>query len=258
MRSDPKRWCVVIAAVSIVAGLMAGSASKVRADDPNPGVIPPVARGYGMTYGEWSARWWQWALSLPADQNPFFDGASPGNTGCANGANGQLGPVWFLTGVVNESGTAVRDCTVRPGKALFFPIINVECSTLEAEPFHLDTANPGACLGPFHFDGVFAEVDGVAVQVLDDYLVDSPVFTFTVPPNNVLGVDPNTGRSASRGYYLMLAPLPVGEHVIHFGGTYAEFGFTLDITYNLTVSPAVLPRSPGKSVQASALPGAED
>jgi hypothetical protein len=35
----------------------------------------------------------------------------------------------------------------------------------------------------------------------------------------------------------MLAPLSVGEHTVHFGGTYSDFGFTLDITYHLTVAP---------------------
>ncbi|MCK7502716.1 MAG: hypothetical protein MZV70_00525 [Desulfobacterales bacterium] len=78
-----------------------------------------------MTYGEWSAKWWQWAYSLPVDQNPFFDE----NGSCTNGANGPVGPVWFLTGVINVSGTAVRNCTVPAGKALFFPIINAEDAT---------------------------------------------------------------------------------------------------------------------------------
>lgn len=213
---------------------MAGSVSRSYAQNPNPGVIPSNAKAYGMTYGEWSAKWWQWAFSLPVDQNPFFDEEGE----CSNGANGQLGPVWFLTGVINVSGTAERDCTVPAGKALFFPIINVECSTLEVPPFHGDNeAELRACAMGFHFGDVFAEIDGVAVQNLVSYLKDSPLFTFTVPPDNVLGVDPGTGQSVSNGYYLMLAPLSVGEHNIHFGGTFTDFDFTLDITYNLTVTP---------------------
>jgi hypothetical protein len=187
-----------------------------------------------MTYGEWGAKWWQWAFSLPADQNPFFDEGGS----CANGANGQLGPVWFLTGVINQSGRAVRDCTVPSGKALFFPIINVECSTLEPPPYHGgNEAELRRCAKSFSIGGVSAEIDGVAMQSLDRYLVESPLFTFTVPPDNVLGVDPGTGQSVSNGYWLMLAPLSVGTHKIHFMGTYPNIPFTLDITYNLTVVP---------------------
>jgi HNH endonuclease len=72
---------------------------------------------------------------------------------------------------------------------------------------------------------------------MDRYLVESPLFTFTVPPNNVLGVPADTGQSVSNGYYLMLAPLSVGAHILHFGGTFTDPEFTLDITYNLTIAP---------------------
>jgi hypothetical protein len=236
MKSNLRRSCIVIAAISIILilGPMTESPSRVYAQDSHPRIIPPNARAFGMTYGEWSAKWWQWAFSLPIDQNPFFDEGGA----CAHGANGQPepGPVWFLTGVINVSGTAVRNCVVPMGKALFFPLINVECSTLEADPFHGNNeAELRACASRFHFGDVFAEIDGMAVENLARYLKQSPIFTFTVPPNNVLGVTAGTGQSVSDGYYLMLAPLSVGKHVIHFGGTFTDFAFTLDITYNISV-----------------------
>ena len=37
------------------------------------------------------------------------------------------------------------------------------------------------------------------------------------------------------GYYLMLAPLPVGEHTIRFAAYDELFGISFDITYLLTV-----------------------
>ena len=223
-----------LVALGIVAVLALATTTLVTAqggNQGNPNVMPPQSHAFGKTYAQWSAKWWQWALSLPVDQNPFFD-----ETGCANGANGQSGPVWFLTGVINVSGTAVRDCTVPVGKALFVPIINVECSTLEPPPFHGDNeAELRACATSFPFADVFAEIDGVPVQNLGRYLVQSPLFTFTVPANNVLGVPAGTGQSVANGYYLMLHPLSAGAHVIHFGGTFSSFGFSLDITYHLTV-----------------------
>ena len=196
-------------------------------------VFPPQSHPYGKSYGQWSAEWWKWALSLPVDQNPFYD-----VSGCQNGANGQSGPVWFLTGVIAESGVAVRDCTVPGGKALFFPVINTECSTLEPPPFHGNNeAELRACAANFNVVNLAAEVDGVAVKNLDDYRVFSPLFTFTVPDNNPLGVPAGTGQAVGNGFYLMLAPLSPGHHTIHFGGTYPDFNFTLSITYHLTVLP---------------------
>jgi hypothetical protein len=225
---------LLTAAVGAIALLSASSTARASAREPTPGVIPPQGRAHGMTYGEWSAAWWQWALSLPVDKNPFFDEGGD----CTNGSNGQRGPVWFLTGVLNESGTAVRDCVVPAGKALFFPVINVECSTLEDVPFHgEDEAELRACATGFAFGEVSAKIDGVPIQDLDRHLVESPLFEFTLPEENVLGIDPGTGQSVSNGYYLLLAPLSVGEHVVEFGGTYTDFGFSLHITYNLTVAP---------------------
>jgi hypothetical protein len=222
----------------------------VYAQNANPRIIPPNAQPYGMTYGEWSAKWWQWAYSLPVDQNPFFDE----NGSCANGANGQFGPVWFLTGVFNVSGTAVRNCTVPAGKALFFPIINAEDATLESgatgEDLRIYTTWAMSLV-----TNIAAEIDGVAVVNLYDYRAVSPLFVYgPLPENNMLqlfGFDAPAGSTsaglpgvppvpsaAADGYYLMLAPLPVGQHTIHFTGTFGDpVNFTLDITYNLTVAP---------------------
>lgn len=43
--------------------------------------------------------------------------------------------------------------------------------------------------------------------------------------------------SAGDGVYLLLAPLPPGEHTLHFGGAYAQGSFSLDVTYHITVDP---------------------
>jgi len=39
----------------------------------NPGVLPPNSHAFGMTYNEWSAKWWQWAVNIPApnSQSPI-------------------------------------------------------------------------------------------------------------------------------------------------------------------------------------------
>ena len=241
MKSNLKNLYGIIAAVSIVVALMTGSVSRVWAGNLNPGVIPPHAKAHGMTYGEWSAKWWQWAYSLPTDQNPFFDE----NCDCSNGANGQDGSVWFLTGVINASGTAFRKCTVPAGKTLFFPILNVECSTLEG-----NGSTEEELRGCTEFFMNFAtdlavEIDGVPIQNLEDYRASSPRFTYgPLPDHNVLqffGFDApagSTSLSVADGFYLMLTPLSVGQHTIHFTGTFGDpINFTLDITYNLTVVP---------------------
>src|SRR5215210_4141888 len=59
---------------------------------------------YGLTYGEWTARWWQWAYSIPRDVHPAYDDSGKY---CAEG---QSGPVWFLAGTFEHP--AERYCTI--------------------------------------------------------------------------------------------------------------------------------------------------
>src|ERR1700736_6805150 len=62
-----------------------------------------------------TAKWWQWAFSIPTAQNPIAD---------QNGRScmiGQRGSFWFLAG--NFGGTTTRTCAVPAGPTLFFPVI---------------------------------------------------------------------------------------------------------------------------------------
>jgi hypothetical protein len=240
MRLD-KRFCRMTAIVALAAGLLSPAApTQAAVGDPNPGVLPVQSNPHGRSYAEWAARWWQWAFSLPVDQSPFFDE----NGSCANGASGQSGSVWFLTGVINVSGTATRDCTVPTGKALFFPILNFECSVLEGNGTTEEELR--ACARPVMdtATGLLVEVDGVPLQELSSYRVQSPLFTYgPLPPNSVLeffgvpgAVAGATSLAVDDGYYLMLAPLPQGAHTIRIRGALPAFNFTLDVTYRLTVA----------------------
>jgi hypothetical protein len=229
-----RRLILALALALALAATVLAPLASARAENANPGVLPVTANAHGKSYGEWSAAWWQWVLSIPTTVNPL-----PDATG-AECAQGQSGHVWFLVGVVNVSGQAERSCTIPSGTALFFPVINTECSTLEAGIFHGNNETElRSCAHAFSFTDLQASIDGVSLTNLASYEIDSPLFTFTLPEDNVLGITapPFTGMSVGLGVYLLLAPLPVGEHTLHFGGTDST-GFTLDITYHLTVVPA--------------------
>jgi hypothetical protein len=232
MKNQSKKWCGIVVAVVMV---MAGSVSMVWAKKANEdlGIIPTQTKVDALKYEDWSVKWWQWSVAVPVPENPLFDGAD-----CANGANGQEGPVWFLTGFFTD--TPERFCEVPAGKYLFLPIINTECSTLEEPPFFgANKRELRKCANSFQYSDVFATVDDEEVQGLDSYIIESPLFTFTVPEDNWLGVDVgevgDTGQSAANGYYLMLKPLEVGEvREICFGGTYPDLAFSVAGCYSLT------------------------
>lgn len=214
---------LLLAMSLIVVPPVPGEAQPGKGNLGNPGVIPPKAT---RTYEELSAQWWQWGLSLPVTGHPFL--------GCPNPSDaGQAGPVWFLAG---QFGTTECDITVPPGKRLFFPLANAECSSLEDPPFHGDTAEEQRdCAKGFadaiNIDELFCEIDGVPVQNLASYRFVSPQFRFTAPTPWIFGATGGTGTAVGDGYYLLLAPLSPGSHTLHFGGN------GIDTTYHLTVAP---------------------
>ena len=249
-----ERVCRIAAA--FVAALLLASISASADDRDIRGVISPGSMvPVGLTYGELSARWWQWAYSLPVNKNPWFD-----YTDCSNGAQGQSGPVWFLTGVISRpdsplpNGTAIRPCSVPSGKMLFFPILNQEVD---------DIPCPGVTPTGARFDreqarvamngavDMKAEIDGISIAGLDSannkpytgsYRVISPLPFFVRLPdhNNVpqafnCPVAGEQGLMVADGVFLLLEPLAEGRHTVHFSGSVPAANFKLDITYHLDV-----------------------
>jgi hypothetical protein len=241
-------WMLMVALLLVLAiELPLAQVTPARADSPAAVVASLQPPPYGKTYAEWSAEHWKWDYSMPVDHHPLFD--------TADCSAGQTGSVWFLGGTFTTvqqgntvTGNAVRNCTVPIGKALFFPIIDAECS---------EAGNPGLTVPELrlcakdlidHVPSVSAEIDGQSVPDLANYRVQSPLFTWGPLPANNLFQDPAfpsglSSPSISDGYFLMISPLSPGNHTIHFAGAAVftqavdgfDFTFALDITYHLTV-----------------------
>lgn len=262
MHIGMKYWRASMALVVVFLALALPTTTAFAKSNPNPGVLPPQSHPFGHTYSEWSARWWQFTLSIPvhtpagALNNPFVSD-SPGSL-CGVG---QSGKVFFLGGAIFQNGAQTttqitrNGCTVPHGKALFFPLLNGECSFLEGPANGCsgttveDLRND---LAPVFDQAVnlSATVDGRAITIgsatSSPFRVKSPPFAFTLPADNVLTfigeVGPGPGGTfppgtfspmVGDGFYVMLAPLSSGEHTVQFSGQTG--GFMLTVTYNLSV-----------------------
>ena len=200
---------------------------------------------YGRTYSDWNAAWQQWADSIPTANHPLFDNGDCGV--------GQSGPVWFLgRKFISVGGTAnfdniIRYCNVPAGKALYVAIYNAEDSTLEeATPGsnHFTQIGELRAATAYVMDGVTdlsMQVDDENVRdIKERFRMQSPAFGFTLPADNfftALGEGPfKAGTyfpSVDDGYYVMVAPLPIGHHTIHFHGTVGPY--VQDVTYHISV-----------------------
>jgi hypothetical protein len=249
MKVSLKYWRSSIVMVMVGMALIMSTPVVFASANPNPGVLPPNSRPNGLTYGEWSNAWWQWALSTPPASNPVID-----TTG-ANCGVGQSGQVWFLAGVFGTGSATRNDCTVPAGKKLFFPIwnivnvaINTDCShsTDTVETLRAFTTPATDAQDPTTYK---VQVDGESITNLATYRAgpNNPSFNFinlSVDTVNVaFGASCAPGSlnsppylAVSDGYYLMLAPLTPGKHTIHFEVPNPSGGVPLqNITYNLTV-----------------------
>src|SRR5262249_50042251 len=114
-----RSWRRILALASVLAVVLAvglGADAPDTFAQASPGsVLAPSTNPYGQSYGEWSVKWWQCAVSIPGSNRPLLD------TGPCSVA--QSGPVWFLGGRFS-GGSATRSCAVPPGTALFFPLVN--------------------------------------------------------------------------------------------------------------------------------------
>jgi hypothetical protein len=199
-------------------------------------VTAQVVPYHPWLYGFFAATWQQYIMSIPASVNPTLD-----LTG-ANAPIGQSGPLYYLAGA-GTTEPVTRDVTLPRGKFLFFPLVNVECSTVEAPPFFgRNYVELSQCAGSFlaPSDVLSCVIDGVPVAGLQGYRAQSPLYRFSMPAqDNILGLPGVThGLSVTDGYWLLLAPLSSGPHVIHFTAlltTGIGAGFSQNITYNLTV-----------------------
>jgi hypothetical protein len=193
---------------------------------------------YGKTYGEWSAAWWQWAGSIPSDTNPIGD-----TTGefCDLG---QSGPVWFLAGTFG--GTAERTCTIPAGRAILYPLINqvwIDCPPPATDTDLSDAevgwimatttaAGDNACQLASTLDTFYSATFGTELP--------TPISSLQVPAVRTQSpMQGKSGRVISEGYWVMLPPLQVGEHVLTLHGANCDPNPSWDtgVTYHLNVVP---------------------
>ena len=235
---NAKQRAVIVTAITTLLFTLPASAQSQNPNDPNPGVVltPSSAPG-GLTYGEWSAKWYKWAYEPPPAQSPVLD-----STG-ANCAVGQSGPVWFLAGTFFPPGppSVFRSCAIPSGRMLFFPVGNGFCA---GDGFPKGFADERKCAtkNAKTLRGFSAEVDGTSINGLHSeleanyYRALSPEYDLVLGNDNIFSAPAGTySPGAGDGVYLMLAPLSPGTHTLHFHADITAGG-QIDATYSLTAN----------------------
>lgn len=240
--SSTTRWLLgtlfAAAACDVTPEVLEAPEDELR-DEPDPRVAAPRSRPYGQSHEAWAADWWRWALAQPTPSSPLLD-----TTGAHCGA-GQHGRVWFLAGSLG--GAVQRSCTIPHGKAILVPAVSalrvqalLDDRDLSVEDVRAMTRR--AIAGA----EISAEIDGRPVAHLERHYEESEVFTARFPDDNVYGADESVCARNWRdvlacrpamdaGYWLLIHPLPRGEHTLHVKGYLPSSAFSTEATYTLHV-----------------------
>ncbi len=225
----------------ILLGLSVVTALTERAQAD---IVPPGATIAGRTQLSWAEAWWQWALSIPAPNNPLLD-----QSGANAGVNNQ-GPVFFVAGVFG-SGTVMRTFDAPSGKTLFFPVVNGFYAPIGAGGKY----DPSPCLAPLSFQcalqqatGAFTplydmsvQIDGVTLNLdqLQRYRQTSSSYFggVNLPDNNIFGLPvlgfTRTSVWVQDGYYVALTNLSLGRHSLVFQAKWSSGKLSVTDTINI-------------------------
>jgi hypothetical protein len=188
------------------------ASNRSMSSAPTP--FPVDTRQYDLSYGDWTARWWQWLYSIPEDRNPAAD-----ETG-ENCDEGQSGPVWFLAGTFG--GLNERNCVIPADKSLLVSVIGGACTYVEFP--NLRTESELRSCAVSYNEGVtelMVTIDGqqISEEQLRTYRVQSPsLFDVALPNGNIINGQEGSTQAVSDGYWVFLPPLVPGAHEIHFRG----------------------------------------
>ena len=99
-------------------------------------------------------------------------------------------------------------------------ILNSECSFAELPNFKTEN-QLRQCAKQMQDSAVSlqASINGANISALEKFRIQSPLFNFTVPKNNILGLPPQTTSAVSDGNWVFLKPLPIGNYIISFKGS---------------------------------------
>lgn len=166
---------------------------------------------FGISYSDWTKKWWQWTYSIPWDKNPSYD-----DTGKYCNIN-QNGPVWFLT--LSYKHPVTRVCEIPENTALLITLLNSECSFAESKAFKTENQLRECAKETQDFvSGAIASIDGINIPNADKYRIQTDLFNFTLPNNNILNLTSQTTQAIADGNWLFLKPLSSGIHELKVKG----------------------------------------
>jgi hypothetical protein len=171
---------------------------------------------YGLSYGEWTVKWWQWVLSTPKSYSALID-----QSGKNAAINQPSKDVWFLAGKLGseDKNFPFRNCSIPVGRSILFPVINCEANPIEFPELKTKEAL---------IDHVVKDENTIVEKtcILNNISIDvqrvksdPEIFEVNLNDDNIYNVEGAHTIACADGYWVFLKPLPKGEYALSFRGS---------------------------------------
>jgi hypothetical protein len=188
-------------------------------------------RPFGLSYSDWSMKWWQWILQIPKSINPLFD--MEGKKAYLNQVHTK---VFFLCQTLESSEKIpLRTIKIPKESSVFMPVINwvsVLHEDGETDEHLLRVARERMDVVKdlqIHINEVTLTTD-----ILKKFRTLSPFMDVFLPRNNILGHPPGQTRMVSDGYWIFLKPISDNIRIESLGS--CSSGITkIGVDYNINI-----------------------
>jgi hypothetical protein len=214
-------------AVGACGGDDADPPSTVGASSSGVEVLGPDADVNGMSTADLLGRYAVGVAETPADDSSMVDPAK-----CDMGLSTE--DVYFAP-TPGEPGDLSTTCTMSADQTLLVVPTSAFCIDAPEAGGTADTA----CLDSlWDLTGSSVTIDGVEVEGLDAYEVDSAVIDVTLPEGNVFedhDVPAGASRTIARGQVVLVRGLAPGGHTVVLAFDFGDGEFAGSLTIDLTV-----------------------
>jgi hypothetical protein len=198
----------------------------------------PKDSPFGMPYGVWLSKYWDWWANIPKTLTP-----TQHNYDCYMH---EAGDVIFLVNPLKMNSEVTYKCKIPSGKGLLFALVTSEYDTgTEGYEKATDKQLTDAARLDDNSNAFKVTLDGKAIS--SDYLrnlrAESPFWNITILAGNHYDSPPGVFRAFAEGFFAFLKPLSPGSHQIYYETSSPKSDLQVSpsgkITYNLVVNSSV-------------------
>jgi hypothetical protein len=186
------------------------------------------SKPFGMSFSEWTIRWWKWLIAIPKSRNPALD---EDGTNC--GQNQFDKNAWFLAGTAVPLLSGKRACVIPLGRAILFPIINNLVSYSEYPGIKNDDELKEMVGRDLRNDVAMELRVNDKFATNEACRIGSDPFEIVYPYDNLFNSISGPSAAVSDGFWTFLKPLPKGIHSIYFRAS--EPNHRTEVHYTLKI-----------------------